>query len=166
MHESLDHFRRVEHFQSSKISKGEGPIVKIFCRADNVLALTRNGHLYGWGGNAQGELGHMDYKVKRLPKKNSVALSFYFLLTLPGVPRDERAGAGHRDGQSPHAGPGRRQRRVRHGREHAPPARRLQQLPRVDAQAALPGVEARGFLRFHVPRRTEPSWRSRTSPGR
>ena len=106
MHESLDHFRRVEHFQSSKISKGEGPIVKIFCRADNVLALTRNGHLYGWGGNAQGELGHMDYKVKRLPKKNSVALSFYFLLTLPGVPRDERAGAGHRDGQSPHAGPG------------------------------------------------------------
>ena len=52
VHESLDHFRRVEHFQSSKISKGEGPIVKIFCRADNVLALTRNGHLYGWGGNA------------------------------------------------------------------------------------------------------------------
>lgn len=76
VHESLDHFRRVEHFQSSKISKGEGPIVKIFCRADNVLALTRNGHLYGWGGNAQGELGHMDYKMKRLPKKNSVFFIF------------------------------------------------------------------------------------------
>lgn len=72
VHESLDHFRRVEYFQGSKISKGEGPIVRVFCRGDNVFALSRNGHLYGWGGNSKGELGHMDYKVKRLPKKNSV----------------------------------------------------------------------------------------------
>lgn len=140
VHENLDHFRRVEHFQSSKISKGEGPIVKIFCRADNVLAMTRNGHLYGWGGNAQGELGHMDYKMKRLPKKNSVWTGF---LCDAGLPRDERAGAGRGDGEPPHAGAGRRQRGVRDGREHAPPAGREQQLPRVDAQAALPGVEAR-----------------------
>ena len=32
--------------------------------------------MYGWGENTQGELGHMDYKVKRLPKKNSV----YYLI--------------------------------------------------------------------------------------
>lgn len=72
VHESLDHLRRVDFFQSSKISKGEGIITNVYCRADNILASTLNGHLYGWGENTQGELGHMDYKVKRLPKKNSV----------------------------------------------------------------------------------------------
>ena len=64
VHESLNHFRRVDFFQSGKISKGEG----------NLTAVTKNGHLYGWGENSNGELGHMDYKPKRLPKKNSVAV--------------------------------------------------------------------------------------------
>lgn len=72
VHESLDHFRRVDFFQSSKISKGEGQINRVVSSADNMYAITCNGHLYGWGGNSQGELGHMDYKPKRLPKKNSV----------------------------------------------------------------------------------------------
>lgn len=71
VHEALDHFRRVDFFQSGKISKGEGPIVKVVASSDNMYAVTRAGHLYGWGGNTQGELGHMDYKPKRLPKKNS-----------------------------------------------------------------------------------------------
>ena len=72
VHESLDHFRRVDFFQSSKISKGEGQINRVVSSADNMYAITCNGHLYGWGGNSQGELGHMDYKPKRLPKKNNV----------------------------------------------------------------------------------------------
>ncbi len=74
VHESLNHFRRVDFFQSGKISKGEGNLTAVSCSGNNILAVTKNGHLYGWGENSNGELGHMDYKPKRLPKKNSVAV--------------------------------------------------------------------------------------------
>ena len=52
VHESLNHFRRVDFFQSGKISKGEGNLTAVSCSGNNILAVTKNGHLYGWGENS------------------------------------------------------------------------------------------------------------------
>ncbi|KAK8791094.1 hypothetical protein WA158_005725 [Blastocystis sp. Blastoise] len=70
-HECLDHFRLISFFLEGKVSKGEGKINRVFCGNDSSFALSSKGHMYSWGGNEQGQLGHQDLNNKRLPKKIS-----------------------------------------------------------------------------------------------